>query len=269
LPTDAQARDRPPPLDSGRNGGYHDVGTPEKEEPMPRMTRVSALAALLVAAASFQAVASPATESRAAARDVRDFDKVELATAGALLLTQGEAESLEISASAEDLDRISTVVRMGTLHIGQVRPGDPPRGKVTYRLTMRKVSSLRTASSGSISAQRIDADALEVSIASSGAVSVQSLNARSLEVAISSSGGCTLAGTVDSQKVRLTSSGDYNAADLASRQATLELSSSGGATVRASEALEARLTSSGGVRFRGSPRVSSSITSSGKLIRID
>lgn len=225
---------------------------------------------LLVAVIGMPAAAFPAGETFGTVRDVHGFDKVEIGIQGEVILTQGTAESLEIAASAEDLARISTVVSMGTLRIAAVRPNDSPRGSITYKLTMKSVSGLATNSSGSISAESIEADGLALTIHSSGSITIGSLNARTLAVEITSSGAVTVAGTVERQTLRSSSSGEYRAENLASREATVNLSSSGRATIRVSERLTAKLSSSGDVRYRGNPsKVLADASSSGKLVKLD
>lgn len=227
-------------------------------------------ACLLAAAASVPAVAFPAIESGTSVRAVKGFDRVELTTLGELVLTQGETESLEMEASSTDLARIATEVRGTTLRIGQVEPGQSPRGPVTYRLVVRTIVGLATTSSGSIRAEEVAADGLRVALSSSGSIVIDRLTAKTLDVVISSSGSFTVAGAVERQIARLSSSGEYRAADLESREASVSLSSSGSATVRVSERLDASMSSSGSVRYHGNPpRVASNASSSGRLVKLD
>ncbi len=230
-----------------------------------------ALPALCFAIAlALPAAAQPAVEGGGAVRDVRGFDKVEISIVGEVILTQGSTESLEIAATAADLARISTVVRQGTLYISRMWPDDNPRGPITFRLSMKTISGLRTTSACSIRTDAITADSLSISIQSSGSVEVKALKARTLDVEMSSSGNCTLAGSVDRQSVLINSSGAYQAADLASREATLKLHSSGSATIRVSGTLSASLSSSGDVRYHGSPAtVTATTSSSGKVVKLD
>jgi hypothetical protein len=225
---------------------------------------------VLLVVVALPALAAPVAETSGSIRDVRGFDRLDLGTSGDVVLAQGPVESLEITASAADLDRISTMVSGGTLRIGTVRPGDPPRGRVTYRLTMKTIAVLAMNSSGSLGAGRIDADNLRITINSSGSVTIGSLSARTLDVVINSSGSVAVAGTVDGQSLLSNSSGEYRAADLASRKASVVLQSSGRATVRVSERLDGRITSSGSVRYHGNPaKVTVNATSSGRPVKLD
>ena len=227
-------------------------------------------AACLLVAVCGTAAAFPPAETGSAVRTVRDFDRVELAIRGELILTQGDTESLQIEASTADLALITTVVRGTTLQIGQVNPGPGPRGPVTYRLAMKKIAGLTTSSSGNIRAASIEADSLRIISSSSGQIVIDRLAARTLDVTLSSSGSSMIGGTVDRQSILLSSSGEYRAENLASRAASVGLSSSGSATIWVSESLDARISSSGNVRYRGNPpKVTSHASSSGRLIKLD
>jgi hypothetical protein len=241
---------------------------PAMKYPMRNVSRW--LIACLLGAVCVSAAAFPPAETGSTVRTVRGFDRVELATRGELILTQGDGESLQIEASPSDLALITTVVRGTTLQIAAVNPGPGPRGPVTYRLAMKKIAGLATSSSGNIRAASIESDALRIISSSSGRIVIDRLTARTLDVKLSSSGSCTVEGTVDRQTIQLSSSGEYRAERLASREASVGVSSSGSATLRVSESLAARISSSGNVRYRGNPpNVTSNASSSGRLIKLD
>jgi hypothetical protein len=223
---------------------------------------------VLIAFATFEAGALGPQET--AARDVRGFDSVTLATSGSLIITQGDREALEVAASATDLPNIVTEVRGGTLFIGWEGAGPsfsfrPP----VFRLAMKTVAGLETHSSGTIAVNSLRTDSLRIRINSSGGISIDSLAAGSLDVHISSSGSFRVAGRVDRLDIILNSSGNFQARNLASTAARVRASSSGSATMRVSDVLEADVTSSGDVRYYGNPpRVNGNVTSSGRLVRL-
>ena len=94
-------------------------------------------------------------------REVSGFENVSFATAGELIITQGDRETLEIEALASDLSNIVTEVRDGTLSIGRqgAEPFSPFRAPV-FRLTVKKIAVLETHSSGSITIGELSADSL-------------------------------------------------------------------------------------------------------------
>jgi hypothetical protein len=233
------------------------------------MASRSWFALALLALAGLQACAYRARQA-GAVRAVSGLDSVSFNTAGELLITQGDGEVLEITASEGELANLVTEVRGGKLFISRKEGGPafslrPP----VFRLTMRRIAAIETHSSGSVAAKELSADSLRIQISSSGGVAIQTLSAGWLEVQITSSGSLKLSGSVERQEVRLTSSGSYSAGSLESRTANVRVSSSGSATLRVSDSLEASLTSSGGVRYYGNPpRVKAEVTSSGGLVRL-
>jgi hypothetical protein len=223
----------------------------------------------LLALAGLQACAYGARET-GAVREVSGFDGVSFSTAGRLFISQGDREAMEITAGAAELANLVTEVRGGKLFIGR-KEGAPAfsLSSPVFRLTMRKVASIETHSSGSVAAKDLSADSLRIQISSSGGVAIETLSAGSLEVQISSSGSLKLSGSVELQDVSLSSSGSYSAGSLESRTAKVRVSSSGSATLRVSDSLEASVTSSGAVRYYGNPpQVNSEVTSSGRLVRL-
>lgn len=233
-----------------------------------RTLPVHLLVLVLVAFACADAAALGGREARVV-RDVAGFDGVRFSTSGELVIIQGDRESLEIIAAAEEIHRIVTEVRDGKLTIGRDGP-DSGFGlrRSVFRLTVTSLASLEVQSSGSATAAKLSADSLQLRVSSSGSITIDDLSARRLDVRISSSGSVRLQGSVEEQAVVLSSSGSYSAARLVSRTATVRVSSSGSATLRCSESLQAEVTSSGSVRYYGSPRdVDGNVTSSGRLVR--
>lgn len=235
-----------------------------------RKESVSVIVGIVVMVlASIEAAAVGGSETKSV-REVAGFESVSFSTAGELIITQGDRESLEIEAPSNVLADIVTVVRDGTLHIGR-EGGEPfvPFRAPVFRLTVKRITALETHGSGSISLEDLRTDSLKVLITSSGGISIESLAADSLDVRISSSGSLRAAGSVSRQNILLTSSGSYSGAQLASGTAAVRVSSSGSATLRVSDSLDADVTSSGNVRYYGDPQMGNArVTSSGRLVRL-
>lgn len=203
-------------------------------------------------------------------RDIVGVEGVSFATAGELIVTQGDHEALEIEALAGDLPNIVADVREGMLRIARkgAEPFLPFRAPV-FRLTVKDISALESHGSGRISLGGLRTDSLRILVSSSGDIVIDSLAADSFEVRISSSGSVRVTGDVNRQNVLLTSSGAYAGGQLASRSAIVRLSSSGSATLRVSESLEAVVTSSGSLRYYGNPGARQvNATSSGRIVRL-
>ena len=199
-------------------------------------------------------------------RVVKGIDRVDLATLGELQIIQGDEEGLVVSAEENILPLLETSVRGSTLEIRtEENVVVLPTRKVTYTLKVKNISSLSVSSSGSIDADKLDSQKLEIFIRSSGNIRIGNLTASNLRVHISSSGNVILKGRVVSQDVRITSSGNYLATDLQSQAAYVNISSSGNARIWVNDDLGIQLSSSGNVDYYGDPQVASKISSSGKV----
>ncbi len=220
-------------------------------------------------------------------RDVGRFDAIVLETAADLELTQGSDERVEIAADDNLVGYFTTEVSNGTLYLGYDGPlgGYSTATRVVFTVEVSDISSVTAASSGDVTADRIEADRLtlatsssgsvdvgrvladEVTLrtSSSGAVSVDELEAETLEVELSSSGDVLASGRVGEQEVILSSSGSYRGGDMESADARVRVSSSGTATVWVTGSLDASTSSSGDVAYYGSPNVRESATSSGDV----
>ena len=205
-------------------------------------------------------------------RDVSGFDQVSLGGSGELTVTQGDEESLTIEAEDNVMSIIKTEVKGDTLYISQSSSWWRPFATtkpVKFDLTMEEISGIKVSGSGTVDADRIHADDLNLDVSGSAEINIELLTAETLEVDLSGSGEFKLAGLVTTQKVDISGSGKYRAGDLESEAVTLEIGGSGKATVWATETLDVEIAGSGKVEYYGSPRVSIDISGSGSITALD
>ena len=129
---------------------------------------------------------------RTETREVSGFDRVALAGFGDLYVTQGEAESLTIEASPENLDRIKTEVKDGTLTIrfsrnwldwiGDVLAAGFTGMRVRYDLTVKELAALAITGAGRVQVGNLEADELALELRGAGQLSVESLEAEGLQI---------------------------------------------------------------------------------------
>lgn len=182
---------------------------------------------------------------RAEDRPVQGFDRVELATSGALTLTQSGSESLRIEADDNILPLLTSEVRGGTLVLG-VRPNTSfSNASIAYTVT---VASLEA-----------------VDVSGSGTATLLDVGTSALSVAVSGSGTVTSSGRADDLSVQIAGSGGFDGADTASRTATVDISGSGAVVVRVSDRLTASIAGSGSVEYIGSPVVEETVSGSGSV----
>jgi hypothetical protein len=203
-------------------------------------------------------------------RSVSDFNRVSLSGFGKLILTQGEEESLTVTADDNIMPYIKTEVRGETLYLGlnfprfsRISPSQPIR----FTLTVKNIAGLDISGSGSVEAGSIDTDQLKVDVSGSGDVRLDSLTTEKLKVDISGSGKVNLAGggEVMEQDIVINGSGQYQAGKLRSQTVEVMVSGSSEATVWATDSLEVQIRGSGSVGYYGYPSIDSSSSGSGHL----
>jgi hypothetical protein len=201
------------------------------------------------------------------ARDVRDFQEVELQGIGTLRITQGDTESLTIEAEPRLLRRIETTVRNSRLTI---RPSRPirTREQIIYNLTLKQLTALDISGAGRAEAAQITGDRIHVGLSGAGAMAINALTATTLDVAVSGNGVCALSGTVDSQTVVLSGASRFEAADLASNAASVVVQGAAKATVRVSGTLNAQVSGAGQVDYIGDPAITQQVAGVGRLTKV-
>ena len=204
-------------------------------------------------------------------RPVSGFDRVHVKGAGALLISQGDAEGLTIEAEENILPLIISEIRDGELTIGFERDGPKPArttGPITYSLSAKELRAIRRSGAGDTRAARLAAARLAIAVDGAGNVTVDDLGADDLRVEIAGAGSCDLAGEVARQEVAINGAGEYRAEGLASGDARIEISGAGRATVRVSDHLAVKIAGAGSVGYIGDPQVQRTIAGAGFVRRL-
>jgi len=199
-------------------------------------------------------------------RPVSNFDHVELAGMGTLIILQGEQEKLEISAEDNIVPKIQTRVMGGILEIGfDEFISISPTREITYTLTVKNLKGISTSGIGAVQADALTGDRLEIEISGAGSMKIKGLTANELVIELSGSGSFDLTGMVVSQQVDLSGFGNYQAGDLRCEMAQIEISGSGNATVWATDSLFATISGLGNLNYYGNPTVSQEVSGLGKV----
>jgi hypothetical protein len=178
------------------------------------------------------------------ARDVSDFDQVDLSGAATVLIEVAGTQSLTIEAEDNILPLLTTEVTDGTLKLGSSQRISPSRD-VVYTITVVNLEAVAVSGSGSVTASGIDADAFKAEISGSGTVIPDGVS-ESLDVSISGSGS-------------------FEGEDLESATGSVSLAGSGDAVVNVTDDLDVKVTGSGNVQYLGDPKISISSSGSGKV----
>jgi hypothetical protein len=183
---------------------------------------------------------------RTETRTVSGFSAIQLAGNGDVQIEQSGTESLTISAEENLLplltsDVVNNELRLGVKDGARIDTTQP----ITYTVTVRELTGMEVAGSGSQTATMVKTASLRIRMAGSGSISAT--------------------GTADVQDIEMAGSGVYRGSGLTSKTATVKSAGSGNADIAVSDSLDVTVIGSGSVTYTGSPQVKQSILGSGSL----
>jgi hypothetical protein len=182
------------------------------------------------------------TETRA----VTGFTAIELSGSGDVQLKQTGTESLAITAEDNLLPLLTSEVVDKVLKLGVKDNANlDAKQPITYQVSVRELTGLDVAGTGSQTATDVKTSSLRVRVAGTGSV--------------------TASGSADAQDIQMAGSGAYHGSGLASLTATVNSAGSGAAEIAVKDRLQVTIIGSGNVTYTGSPQVQQSIVGSGTL----
>ncbi len=200
-------------------------------------------------------------------REVKDFNEVSLRGFGDLLIQQGDEEELIVEAEESLLPNIITEVRDHRLNI-EYRSSlglEQSRRPIVYHLTMREIQGVDISGSGSLEAENIKANLLNMGVSGSARLQIDGLEAVKLVMHISGTGKVEITGNVPEQEISVSGSGHVQAWGLTSSDVKVNVSGSAGVTVRAKKTLDVTISGIGTVEYLGDPKVQKHISGIGVL----
>jgi hypothetical protein len=203
-------------------------------------------------------------------RRVSGFTAVALEGSGEVAITQGASEGLTIEAEDNLLPLITSEVRDGVLGLdfnrADWRDVIKPTKPIRFLVSVRDLSALDLAGSGTIQAGALQAPNLAVTLSGFGDVTLDELRGESLKATLDGSGNITAAGQIERLEIFLTGSGKVNADNLESQSATVSLGGSGDVTLWVRSQLDVSISGSGTVNYFGTPTIGKrDITGSGDI----
>jgi hypothetical protein len=203
-------------------------------------------------------------------REVSPFTRVDFRGIGRVIVSQGEKQSVSLTASDAVISRVRTEVRGDVLIVtlrwwlGLIwRIGDLKNLEV--RLTVKELRGLKVSGAGSVeSRERIQAQELEIRLTGAGEIHLE-VHGRKVITHLTGAGQIVLWGQADEQDVRLTGAGSVQAERLVTRSATVHSSGAGECRVHATESLDAKLSGAGSIRYLGNPKIQSRVTGLGSV----
>lgn len=208
--------------------------------------------------------------------DVSGFDCVTLYGSGNVFIEQGQRDSLSVQADDNIISLLDIRVQGDELILGTKRGFNlNPSAPITYNLTVKDLSSLRLAGSGSFEVGPIESKELSVSLSGSGDIKLERLIAKELtldldgsgniflndiqvkiiDTSLRGSGDIELAGITKEEKVSVLGSGNYRAGNLQSKAAKVTVPGSADIIVWVTKELKIRVNGSGDIQYYGDPIV--------------
>ena len=192
-------------------------------------------------------------------REIHDFDRVIVSGTSELSITQGETESLTVTADNNLMRYIETDVRDGTLYIRN-KEGISPSQPIQFKLTVKEVvvldiSGIVNAETGDIATKQLD-----IFVSGTSTLQMGSLDTQKLTVHLNGSTKVELTGpgeTVE-QRILMNGSNTYYAPELRIQSVDINTSGSNSATVWATEFLNIDTSGMGNVDYYGNPQVTQS-----------
>ena len=220
-------------------------------------------------------------------RQVSGFEQIVLSIPARMVLTQGESESLEISAEENLLPYIETKVEDGILSI-QAKPEMTnlmPTQEIVINLAVIDLNALTINGSANLQSDSLQADSLSLTINGAGKIeigeikaqnfkatingagemSLDTISAEATSLAINGTGQYRLAGESIRAQMSITGSGNIRAKDLACEDVQVTISGAGQVNAWAENQLSVTITGSGTVVYQGEAQVKKSITGAGSV----
>jgi Putative auto-transporter adhesin, head GIN domain len=209
-------------------------------------------------------------------RSVSGFNKVRVRGYGSVFLQQGDRESLIIEADEEVLPKIISEVSEGRLTLGfrtewwdwitqWFSLASLKDKTINYRMEIKEIEQFSSEGSTSLTAERLQSKAFELSSSGSADVSIKEIDCDQLTTRVSGASKMNLAGSARKHVIQVSGSTNINAEELETQETNLKISGSGMVKLNVVQALNANISGAGEVRYRGQPKVSQQISGSGRI----
>jgi hypothetical protein len=203
-------------------------------------------------------------------RKVSDFNSVDLAGIGYLVVEFGDEELLTIEAEDNFMEHIQTTVNGQELNIKfQDNITYQPTETIKFYLTVVELDELKVSGLGDVELPEIEATEFSIEISGGGDVDIDRLDAKLFEVNVDGLGNLNIdGGVVVRQVISINGGGNYKARRLESQDTDIDISGLGKATVRVDDTLSVSISGGGNVEYYGDPAVNSDISGLGNVEKI-
>jgi len=199
-------------------------------------------------------------------RLISAVNSVIMGGSGELIVLQGDAEKLIVTADDNILPYIHTDVKDGVLSLqlddNPLSPIYAPSEPIKFELTINSLSALDVSGSGNVSVPSLSSENLSLTANGSGSIRFDHLMANSLIYISNGSGITTVNGQVQTQQIGMNGAGIYNAGGLKARQVDTQINGSNEIVVWVLENLNVAGNGNSSIDYYGTPKITTSINGS-------
>ena len=212
-----------------------------------------------------QAIKAQQTEKR----NVGTYDGIHIAGSYKVTLISGTEGAIELKGDEEDLERIASNVKNGTLTIKQKEKswfGTWDTEMVYITIPVEDIDKVILSGSGEIDSRfTLEGNHFKTIVSGSGDINI-SVDVNHLDAMVTGSGEIILEGDASTVDFTVTGSGEIEATGVEASTGKAKITGSGDIEMYASEILDAFITGSGDVVCKGNPKKQKTkITGSGDI----
>ena len=188
-----------------------------------------------------------------------------------IFLTQGEKEGLRLEGEADDLAKIETGVKSGTLVIKRKNSNwDTKSEKIKIFIDYIKLEEIKNSGSADLVFEKLHTGSkLALNIAGSGSV-VGKFELDDISISIAGSGSAEISGKAVNQKISISGSGDVKAFEMLTANCDVQIAGSGDVEVNVEKKIYAKIAGSGDIRYKGNPaNIESKTAGSGSIKKMN
>jgi hypothetical protein len=190
-------------------------------------------------------------------REASGFTAVDMRTAGRVILSQGDVESLSIRGSDNVVPLVKTSVQEGVLVIEMdkiiIVTDMDESNALTFTIGVKDLSALTVSGVGDVKMDGLTASSLKLNMSGAGRIDLAGLSVENLSLTLSGAGDVTLSGEAASAAILISGAGNIDAADLKVQTADIDLQGLGKATLWVTGKLTGSISGAGNVEYYGNP----------------
>jgi len=203
-------------------------------------------------------------------RKVGSFESIKVGNSIDVRLTQGDKESVLVTAEGVALNEVITNISGGVLKIGLDQFKFRTKVKVTVKVTYVRLHRIEVSTAASVLADKpIKTESLELEANTASSIEI-AIDADKVIIEAATASDVILSGNVRQLNVVTETSSNVDASQLKTNKATAKANTASGIRLFVTEDLTAEAKTAATIRYRGNPaRSNTSSTTAGTIKHVD